>query len=55
MIDPCVFRLISNVQVVARLVVHVVDIKIAATKEVTDLVVADLNKTFPTKRLGEVT
>ena len=31
------------------------DIKIAATKEITDSVVADLNKIFPTKHLGEVT
>ena len=31
------------------------DIKIAATKGVTDSVVADLNKRFPTKHLGEVT
>lgn len=37
------------------LVVHVDDIKIAATKEITDSVVADLNKRFPTKHLGEVT
>ena len=37
------------------LVVHVDDIKIAATKEETDSVVAELNKRFPTKHLGEVT
>ena len=43
-----------NDAVVAMLVVHV-DIKIAATKEVTESVVADLNKRFPTKHLGEVT
>ena len=40
--------------VVAMLVVHVDDIKIAATKEVTDSVVFELNKRFPTKHLGEV-
>ena len=40
-----------NDAVVAMLVVHVDDIKIAATEEVTDSVVADLNKRFPTKHL----
>ena len=44
-----------NNEVAAMLVVHVDDIKIAATKQITDSVVADLNKTFPTKHLGEVT
>ena len=36
-----------NDAVVAMLVVHVDDIKIAATKGVTDSVVSDLNKRFP--------
>ena len=53
--NPCVFRLMVNDEVVAMLVVHVDDIKFAATKEITDSVVADLNKRFPTKHLGEVT
>ena len=44
-----------NGEVVAMLVVHVDDIKIAATKEVTDSVVADLKKRFPAKHLGGVT
>ena len=44
-----------NDEVVAMLVVHVDDIKIAATKEITDSIVAHLNKKFPTKPLGEVT
>ena len=44
-----------NDAVLAMLVVHVDDIKIEATKEVTDAVVTDLNKRFPTKHLGEVT
>ena len=44
-----------NDEVVAMLVVHVDDINIATTKEMKDLVVADLNKRLPTKRLGEVT
>ena len=35
MVDPCVFRLMLNDAVVAMLVVHVDDIKIAATEEVT--------------------
>ena len=39
---------------VAMLVVHVDDIKIAATEEVTDSVVSDLNRRFLTKHLGEV-
>ena len=55
LVDPCVFRLMVNDEVVAMLVVHVDDIKIAATKEITDSVVADLNKRFPTKHLGDVT
>ena len=55
LVDPCVFRLMVNDEVAAMLVVHVDDIKIAATKEITDSVVADLNKRFPRKRLGEVT
>ena len=41
--------------VVAMLVVHVDDIKIAAPKEITDSVVADINKRFPKKHLGEAT
>ena len=53
--NPCVFRLMVNDEVVAMLVVHVDDIKITATKEITDSVVADLNKRFPTKHLGDVT
>ena len=44
-----------NDVVVAMLVAHVDDITIAATKQITDSVVADLNKRFPTKHLGEVT
>ena len=44
-----------NDEVAAMLVVHVDEIKIAATKEITDSVVADVNKRFPTKHLGEVT
>ena len=56
MVDPCVFRLmVKDEVVVAMFVVHVDDIKIAATKEITDSVVADLNRRFPTKHLGEVT
>ena len=55
LVDPCVFRLMVNDEIVATLVVRVDDIKIAATKEITDSVVADLNKRFPTKHLGDVT
>ena len=51
LVDPCVFRLMLNDAVVAMLVVHVDDIKIAATEEVAYSVVADLNKRFPTKHL----
>ena len=49
------FRLVLNGEVAAMLVVHVDDTKIAATKEITDSVVAYLNKRFTTKHLGEVT
>ena len=55
MIDPCVFRLMFNDVVVVMLVVRVDGIKIAAPKEVTDPVVAELNTIFPTKHLGEIT
>ena len=55
LVDSCVFRLMVNDEVVAMLVVHVNDIKIAATKEITNSVVADLNKRFPTKHLGKLT
>ena len=55
LLDPCVFRLMVNDPVVAMLVVHVDDIKITATKEITDSVVEDLNNRFPTKHFGEVT
>ena len=36
MVDPCVFRLTVNDEVVAMLVVQLDDIKIAGTKEITD-------------------
>ena len=39
-VNQCVFRLMSNDAVVAIPVVHGNDIKIEATKEVTDVVVA---------------
>ena len=55
LVDSCVFRLMVNDEVAAMLVVHVDDIKIAVTKEITESVVADLSKRFPTKHLGEVT
>ena len=37
-----------NDEVAAMLVVHVDDVKIAAIKEITDSVLAGLNKRFPT-------
>ena len=40
--------------VVAMMVFHVDDIKIAATEEVTEVVVSAPNQRFPTKHLGEV-
>lgn len=49
------FRLTSNYAVATMVKIHVDGMKIAATKEVTDSVAADLNKRFPTKQLGEVT
>ena len=42
LVDPCVFRLIIAAHVVA-MVFHVDDINIAATKEVTEVVVSALN------------
>ena len=55
LVDPSVFRLMVNDEVLAMLVVHVNDMKIAATREFTDSVVTDINRRFPTKHLGEVT
>ena len=54
-VDPCVFRLMVNDEVVDMLVVHVDGTKIVVTKEITDSVVEDLNKKFPAKHIGEVT
>lgn len=47
----------ANDDVAAMVVVHMDDIKIAATatKEITHSEVAGLSKRFPTKHLGEVT
>ena len=54
LVDPCVFRLMVAGDVVARLVFHVDDIKIAATEKVTEVEVSALNQRFPTNHLGEV-
>ena len=54
MVDPCVFCLMVAGDVVAMLVFHVDDIKIAATEMVTEVVVSALNQRFPTKHLWEV-
>ena len=40
--------------VVAMMVFHVDDIKIAATEKVTEVVVSALNQRFPTIHFGEV-
>ena len=53
-VDPCVFRLMVAGDVVAMLVFHVDDIKIAATEKVTGVLFSALNQRFPTKHLGEV-
>ena len=55
LVGTCVFQPRFNYEVAAMLVVHGNDIEIAATKEITDSVEADLNMRFPTKHLGEVT
>ena len=54
LVGPCVFRLMVAGDVIAMMVFHVDDIKIAATEEVTEVVVSALNQRFPTKHLGEV-
>ena len=46
MVDPRVFRLIVAGDVVAMMVFHVDDIKIAAAEEVTEVVVSALNHTW---------
>ena len=46
LVDPRVFRLIVAGDVVAMMVFHVDDIKIAAAEEVTDVVVSALNHTW---------
>ena len=55
LVDPCVFELIMHGEDVAMLVVHVDDVRMAPTKEVTDSVVADLKYIFPTSYFSEVT
>ena len=47
-------RLIVGRDVVAMMVFHVDDIKIAATEEVTPVVVIALNQRFPTKHHRDV-
>ena len=54
MAEPCVFRLMVNDELIAMLMVDVNYIKIAATKDITDSVVAYLNQRFLTKNLGEI-
>ena len=54
LVDPCVSRLVVTGDVVATMVFHVDDIKIAATEEVTEVVVNAFNQIFPTKHLGKV-
>ena len=54
LVDPGVFRLIAAGEVVATMIFHVDDIKIAATEEAPELVVSALNQRFPTKHIGEV-
>ena len=44
LVDPCMVQVMVSVEIVAIRVVHVDDIKIKATKEITDSVVADVNK-----------
>ena len=44
LVDPCVFRLMVAGDVVAMMVFHVDDIKIAATEKVTEVVVSTLNQ-----------
>ena len=46
LVDPCVFRLIVAGEVVATMIFHVDDIKIAAAEEVTEVVVSALNHTW---------
>ena len=46
LVDPRVFRLIVAGDVVAMMVFHVDDIKIAAAEEVTEVVVSALNHTW---------
>ena len=54
LLDPCVFRLRVADDVVVMMVFHVDDIMIAATEEVTKVIVGALNQVLPTKHLGEV-
>ena len=54
LVDPCVCRLIVANYMVAIIGFHVDGIKIAATDEVTEVVVSALNQRFPTKHLGEI-
>lgn len=55
MVDPCTFLLMLNDTVAEMLVAHVGAMKIAATNEVRNSMVADLSQKFHTIHLGEVT
>ena len=54
LVDPCVFRLRVAGDVVAMMVFHVDDIKIAPTEEATEVVVSALIMTHQTSRGGRV-
>ena len=48
LVDPCVIRLMVAGDAIATMVFHVDDIKIAATEEVTEVVLSALKQRFPT-------
>lgn len=54
LVDPCVLRLRVADDVVAMMVCYVDDVKIAASEEVTEVVVSALNQKFPATHLGEM-
>ena len=54
LVYPCVLRLMVAGDVVATMAFHVDDIKIAATEEMTEVVVSAINQRFPIKYVREV-
>lgn len=52
--DPCVMRMMLGNELVASIVMHVDDLLIEDTMNMSDVVVNSMGEVFPTKLLGEL-